>query len=49
MYQDEAVPSNLLWHAHVWQITEPELEGIAAMTVVSTRQVGKLVDDPLRF
>ena len=42
MYQDEAFPSNL-----VWQITEYELEGNAAMKIASTRLVGKLFDDPL--
>ena len=40
--QDEAVPSNLLWHT-CGKLQNLNLEGNAAMKVVSTRLVGKLV------
>ena len=44
LYQDEAVPLNLLSHT-CGKLQNLKLEGNAAIKIVSTRLVGKLVDD----
>ena len=48
LYEDEADPSNLLWHTICDKVQIMKLEGNGSHEN-STRLVGKLVDDPLWF